>query len=33
MSDHSGLTDAIDHYPNGRVRFKGSHLDGEMHGD
>lgn len=23
---------AIDHYPNGRVRFRGAHLDGAMHG-
>lgn len=24
---------AIDHYPNGQVRFRGHHLGGEMHGD
>ncbi len=24
---------AIDHYPNGRVRFRGAYLGGEMHGD
>ena len=23
---------AIAHYPNGRVKYEGSHLDGEMHG-
>jgi antitoxin component YwqK of YwqJK toxin-antitoxin module len=23
---------AIDHYPNGNVRFRGANLDGEMHG-
>jgi antitoxin component YwqK of YwqJK toxin-antitoxin module len=26
------ITAAIDHYPNGNVRFKGANLDGEMHG-
>ena len=26
-------TEAIDHYPNGNVRFRGFHLDGEMHGE
>lgn len=24
---------AVDHYPNGQIRFTGFHLDGEMHGD
>ncbi len=24
---------AIDHYPNGNVRFEGQNLDGEMHGE
>ena len=24
--------DAIDHYDNGNVRYRGFHLDGEMHG-
>jgi len=24
---------AVDHYPNGNVRFEGATLDGEMHGD
>jgi antitoxin component YwqK of YwqJK toxin-antitoxin module len=28
----SGPTKAINHYPNGNVRFEGFHLDGEMHG-
>ena len=23
---------AVDHYPNGNVRFEGANLDGEMHG-
>jgi hypothetical protein len=26
-------TEAIDRYPNGNVRFRGSRLDGEMHGE
>ena len=26
-------TPAIDHYPNGNARFRGFHLDGEMHGE
>jgi antitoxin component YwqK of YwqJK toxin-antitoxin module len=26
-------TEAIDRYPNDNVRFKGFHLDGEMHGE
>jgi antitoxin component YwqK of YwqJK toxin-antitoxin module len=26
-------TAAIDHYPNGTPRFRGFHLDGEMHGE
>ena len=33
MTDDTGLREAIDHYPDGRVRFTGFHLDGEMHGD
>jgi antitoxin component YwqK of YwqJK toxin-antitoxin module len=32
MTDDPTPTPAIDHYPNGNVRFTGSHLDGEMHG-
>ena len=32
MTHDIGLTDAIEHYPDGRVRFRGFHLDGEMHG-
>jgi hypothetical protein len=24
--------EAIDHYPNGNIRFRGFDLDGEMHG-
>ena len=27
------LREAIDHYPNGSVRFRGANLDGEMHGE
>ncbi len=23
---------ALDHYPNGNVRFRGANLDGQMHG-
>ena len=26
-------TPALDHYPNGNPRFRGFHLDGEMHGE
>jgi len=33
VTDAQGLTPAIDHYPNGNVRFEGANLDGEMHGD
>jgi antitoxin component YwqK of YwqJK toxin-antitoxin module len=32
MSDDPELTPAIDHYPNGALRFTGFNLDGEMHG-
>jgi antitoxin component YwqK of YwqJK toxin-antitoxin module len=24
---------AVEHYPNGQEKFRGFHLDGEMHGD
>jgi antitoxin component YwqK of YwqJK toxin-antitoxin module len=27
------ITDALDHYPNGNVRFRGFHLGGAMHGE
>jgi antitoxin component YwqK of YwqJK toxin-antitoxin module len=27
------VTPATDRYPNGNPRFRGSHLDGEMHGE
>jgi antitoxin component YwqK of YwqJK toxin-antitoxin module len=27
------VTPALDHYPNGNPRFRGFHLDGEMHGE
>ena len=30
---HADPTEAIDHYPNGNVRFHGFHLDGDMHGE
>ena len=33
MTEPTGLTEAIDHYPDGRVRFTGFNLDGEMHGE
>jgi antitoxin component YwqK of YwqJK toxin-antitoxin module len=33
MPQRPATTPAIDHYPNGSVRFRGFHLDGEMHGD
>ena len=26
------LEPALDHYPNGNVRFRGANLDGQMHG-
>ncbi len=32
MTDDPSLAPAIDHYPNGNVRFTGFHLAGEMHG-
>jgi len=32
MTDEPAPTDAIDHYPNGNVRYRGFELDGEMHG-
>jgi antitoxin component YwqK of YwqJK toxin-antitoxin module len=28
----AGPIEAIDHYPNGNVRFRGVNVDGEMHG-
>ena len=33
MTSEPGRVPAIDHYPNGNVRFEGANLDGEMHGD
>ena len=33
MTSDAEAVPAIDHYPNGNVRFRGSNLDGEMHGD
>ena len=32
MADDEVLVEAIDHYPNGNVRFRGANLDGAMHG-
>ncbi len=32
MSKPSELVPAIDQYPNGRLRFRGANLEGEMHG-
>lgn len=32
MTSDASPTPAIDHYPNGGIRFTGFHLDGEMHG-
>jgi antitoxin component YwqK of YwqJK toxin-antitoxin module len=32
MADVPSPVPAIDHYPNGNVRFTGFHLDGGMHG-
>lgn len=32
MTTPKGLVEALDHYPNGQVRFRGANLDGEMHG-
>ena len=26
------LEEAVDHYPNGQVRFRGANLNGQMHG-
>jgi antitoxin component YwqK of YwqJK toxin-antitoxin module len=31
-SDVEDAEPAIDHYPNGNVRFRGANLDGQMHG-
>ena len=33
MTDASVPVPAVEHYANGRVKFEGVHLDGEMHGD
>ena len=32
MTEVPKLVPAIDHYPNGSVRFRGAHVDGQMHG-
>jgi len=33
VSDKSArLVPALDHYPNGNMRFRGANLDGKMHG-
>ena len=33
MPESARLEPAIDHYDNGKVRFSGANLDGEMHGE
>jgi antitoxin component YwqK of YwqJK toxin-antitoxin module len=33
VPDDGELIPAIDHYPNGNVRFEGANLDGAMHGE
>jgi len=33
VPDDPELVPAIDHYPNGNVRFEGANLEGEMHGE
>ena len=35
MSDEGAgeAVEAVDQYPNGNLRFRGTNLDGEMHGD
>jgi antitoxin component YwqK of YwqJK toxin-antitoxin module len=33
MPTDGAPTPTISHYANGNVRFRGFHLDGEMHGD
>jgi antitoxin component YwqK of YwqJK toxin-antitoxin module len=35
MSDEGlgGPVEAVDNYPSGNPRFRGTNLDGEMHGD
>jgi antitoxin component YwqK of YwqJK toxin-antitoxin module len=32
MSEPEALVEAVDHYPNGNLRFAGHNLDGKMHG-
>jgi antitoxin component YwqK of YwqJK toxin-antitoxin module len=32
VSRHSRAVPAVEHYGNGRVKFRGAHLDGEMDG-
>lgn len=33
MATDESPVEAIDHYANGNVRFRGFHLGGEMHGE
>ena len=33
MRDEQSLEPAIDRYDNGKVRFRGANLNGQMHGD
>jgi antitoxin component YwqK of YwqJK toxin-antitoxin module len=32
MTRQKAAVPAIEHYGNGQVKFRGAHLDGEMHG-
>jgi antitoxin component YwqK of YwqJK toxin-antitoxin module len=32
MLEMPDAVEAVDHYPNGGIRFRGANLDGEMHG-
>ena len=32
MAGEKGAVPALEHYPNGGIKFRGFHLDGEMHG-
>jgi len=32
VADADNLVAALDHYPNGQVRFRGANLNGQMHG-
>jgi antitoxin component YwqK of YwqJK toxin-antitoxin module len=32
VTEKEAVVPALDHYPNGNVRFRGAHVDGQMHG-